>query len=105
MKIAIASSGKDEDSEVSSVSGRAPYFLIFEDKKLVKTIKNPFAVGGGGAGFAVAKMLKDEKVDLVVAGQFGGNMIGALEEKNIKKKELYEMTVKEALEKCQDHSD
>ena len=103
MKIAIASSGKDENSELSPVSGRAPYFLIFEDKKLVKTIKNPFAVGGGGAGFAVAKMLADEKVELVVAGQFGGNMIGALEEKNIKKKELYDMNVKEALDKCLGH--
>lgn len=98
MKIAISSSGKDENSEISPVAGRAPYFLIYEDGKLVKTIKNPFAIGGGGAGFAVAKMLADEKVDLVIAGHFGENMIGALEEKGIKRKELYDKTVKEALE-------
>ena len=100
MKIAIASSGKDETSEVSITAGRAPYFLIYEGDKLVESIKNPFAVGGGGAGFAVAKMLKDKGVDLVVAGKFGGNMIGAMEEKNMKYKEIIGMNIKQALEAC-----
>ena len=36
MKIAIASEGKDVDSEISSRGGRAPYYLIFEDKELVE---------------------------------------------------------------------
>lgn len=98
MKIAIASTGKDEDSEVSPVAGRTPYFLIYEGKELVKTLKNPFAIGGGGAGFAVAKMLKDEGVELVVAGRYGENMTGALEEKGIERKEIYDMEVKEALD-------
>ena len=90
---------KQEDSKLSIMAGRAPYYLIFEDKDLVKTIKNPFAIGGGGAGFAVAKMLADENVDIVVAGQFGANMLGALEEKNIKTKELQDITVIGALDK------
>ena len=99
-KIAIASTGKNEDSEVSPVAGRAPYFLIYENGNLVKTLKNPFAIGGGGAGFAVAKMLKDEGVELVAAGHYGENLIGALKEKGIKRIELYDMNVKEALEKA-----
>ncbi len=70
MKIAIASEGKDESSQVSAVSGRAPYYLIFEDKKLIKTVENPFRFGGG-AGFAVAQMLANEDVKLVVSGHFG----------------------------------
>ena len=99
MKVAIASEGKTPDSGVSELSGRAPYYLLFEDGRLAKTIKNPFAVGGGGAGFGVAKMLADERVELVVAGKFGSNMAGALKEKGIKSVEMTGITVKEALER------
>jgi len=87
MKIAIASEGKTEESEISLRGGRAPYYLIFEKGKLVKTIKNPFAVGGGGAGWSVAQILADEKVELTIAGRAGPNMEFALKEKNIAFKE------------------
>ena len=96
MKIAIASSGEQEDSLVSPVSGRAEYYLIYENDKLVKTIKNPFVVGGG-AGYAVAGMLINEKVDVVVAGNVGANMKIALEEKNVTVINISEKSVKEAL--------
>ncbi len=97
MKIAIASEGKNEDSEISQRGGRAPYYLIFEDKKLIETIKNPFATGGGGAGFSVAYMLADKKVNLVVAGKIGGNMISALKEKGIEFREESGKKIKEIL--------
>lgn len=84
MKIAIASEGKEIESEVSGRGGRAPYYLVFEDKKLIEVIKNPFASGSGGAGFSVAYMLADKKVELVIAGKIGGNMVSALEDKGIK---------------------
>ena len=84
MKIAIASENKDVNSEISLRGGRAPYYLIFENENLVETIKNPFAVGGGGAGFSVAYMLADKNVDLVIIGRAGGNMQFALKEKGIK---------------------
>jgi len=87
MKIAVASDGKDEKSEISLRGGRAPYYLIFEGKKLVEAVKNPFAVGGGGAGWSVAHMLADKKVDLVYAGRLGPNMVFALKQKKIKFKE------------------
>jgi len=88
MKIAIASEGKDENSEICVRGGRAPYYLIFENKKLIEVIKNPFATGSGGAGWSVAYMLANKKVDLVVAGKMGFNMITALKEKNLKFKEV-----------------
>ena len=87
MKIAIASDGKDENSEISSRGARAPFYLIFEKGKLVETIKNPFAIGGGGAGWSVAHMLADKKVNLVIAGRVGPNMETALKEKGLKSKE------------------
>ena len=87
MKIAVASEGKDIESEISGRGGRAPYYLIFEDKELVESIKNPFAVGSGGAGFSVAHMLTEKKVDLVVTGKIGPNMDSALKEKGIEVRE------------------
>ena len=97
MKIAIASSGKNANAEISSIPGRAPYFLIYENKKLSNTIKNPFAMGGGGAGFGVVKMLKDKGVDLIVAEHFGEKMLDALKERNIKKQVLTRIKIKEAI--------
>jgi predicted Fe-Mo cluster-binding NifX family protein len=89
MRIAVASLGKDENSEVSERAGRAPFYLIFNERgKLLEAVSNPFAMGGGGAGFAVAKMLADKAVTVVVAGRFGPNMISAMKERGLK---YYEM--------------
>ena len=42
MKIAIASVDKDENSEISSRGGRAPYYLIFNEKReFLETVSNP----------------------------------------------------------------
>ena len=86
-RIAIASEGKDLDSEISLRGGRSPYYLIIENKKLIEAVKNPFAVGGGGAGWSVAHMLADKKVNLVIAGRAGPNMEFALKQKKINFKE------------------
>jgi predicted Fe-Mo cluster-binding NifX family protein len=96
MKIAIGSTGKDISSNISDIAGRAPYYLIFEDKKLIETIDNPFSFGGGGAGLSTAKMLADKNIDLVIAGRFGPKMISAMEEKNMKYRAM-EGTVQDAL--------
>ena len=97
MKIAVASAGKDENSEISPRPGRSRFYLIFDHTgNLLETISNPFSRGGGGAGFGVAKMLADKGIDIVVGGQFGENMEAALTERGLK---YFEMAgnVKEAL--------
>ncbi|MCD6109662.1 hypothetical protein J7J83_02805 [bacterium] len=97
MKIAIASETEDVNGQVSDRAGRATYYLIFdENKKLIDTVKNPFSVGGGGAGFSVAKMLADMNADIVIAPKFGGNMAGALDDRNVKHKE-FEGSIQDAL--------
>ena len=98
MKIAIASTGKDENSDVNPLSGRADYYLLFEDGKMVKSIKNPFKMGGGGAGPSVVQMLANEGVEKIISGSFGHKMVDAMKEKSIKHEEMKEITVKKALE-------
>lgn len=96
MKIAVAALKKGENSEISTQAGRSPFYLIFDERgKLLEELKNPFSVGGGGAGFGVAKMLADKEVSAVAAGKFGANMADALKERGIR---VYEMkgTAKEA---------
>ena len=85
MKIAIASTGKTKNDNISEKAGRAPYYLIFDDSEnLIEKIDNPFSFGSGGAGFSVAKMLADKKINIVVAEKFGPKMTDALEERGLK---------------------
>ncbi|MCK5107425.1 MAG: NifB/NifX family molybdenum-iron cluster-binding protein [Nanoarchaeota archaeon] len=98
MSIAIASNGKDINSIVSDVAGRAPFYLIFNNKELIKTIKNPFAVGGGGAGLGVAKLLEKEQVNLLIVGKIGENMQGALDSANIKFKPKSDKSINQIIE-------
>jgi predicted Fe-Mo cluster-binding NifX family protein len=88
MKIVIASEGKNEDSKISSRGARAPFYLVFDNGKLKEVIKNPFAIGSGGAGWSVAHMLADKKIELVIAEKIGSNMEIALKEKKINFKEF-----------------
>ena len=81
---AIASEGKAIESKISKRGGRSPFYLIFKNKKLIKVMKNPFAVGGGGAGWGVAAMLEKENIKEVIAGAFGPNMLTALKQRKIK---------------------
>ncbi len=97
MKIGIASEGKTLDSDVCPTAGRAPFYLVFEDKKLVKTIKNPFANGGGGAGFGVVQMLSNDGVEKIISGKFGDKLLDALKEKNMMNEEVSGKTVQEVL--------
>ena len=98
MKIAIAVEKNSIESNVSSAVGRAPYYLLFENNELIKEIKNPFAVGGGGAGFSVIQMLSNDNVEIIIGGKFGDNIITALKEKNMNYISVSDKTAKEALE-------
>ncbi len=84
MIIAIASTTKNLKGEISNQGARAPYYLLIDDQnEILESLKNPFAKGGGGAGFSVAKMLEQKNVNKLIAGKIGDNMQGALQERNI----------------------
>jgi len=99
MRIAVASVGKEGTSEISPRSGRAKFYLLFDEKgNLLEVISNPFSRGGGGAGFGVAKMLADKKVEVMIGSQMGDHMEEALKSRGLKFFEM-EGRVIEALAK------
>ncbi len=86
MKKIIASLVEWKNYEIAQNAARAPYFVIFEDGKYLKSIKNPF-VSWGWAWFAVAELLKEEWCDEFIAWKIGWNLKNKLEEYKINFKE------------------
>ena len=77
--IAVATNDSGTEAQVSEKSGRAVYFLFFDDNgNFLTAEKNPFAGISGGAGPKVAGFLSTKGVTLVVAGKFGAKMERAL---------------------------
>ncbi|MBN1132498.1 MAG: hypothetical protein JXA39_05465 [Bacteroidales bacterium] len=77
--IALATTGDNIDSQISAQSGRAPFYLIFDEKgNLLKSLKNPSLSSGGGASSIVVDLLIREGCSAVIAGQFGDKMINQL---------------------------
>lgn len=97
MKIAVGADGPEVSAKVSSLGGRAPYYLIAEGGTVVETVKNPFATGGGGSGFSVAFMLAEKGVESVITGGIGERMAEALKSRNVGYREVGDMTVSDVL--------
>ena len=68
----IASSTEWENYNISNNAARAPYFIVFENDKYVKSIKNP--ISWWGAWPKVAKLLKDEGCNLFIAWKIWENL-------------------------------
>ena len=87
-KIAVAAVADSANSEISTISGRAPYYLIFDGNGVfLKSIKNPAQSRGRRASSGVADLLVKESCKIVIAGKFGDKMKGQLEANKI---EYYE---------------
>lgn len=85
MKIAIASLGKEEDSEISDQAARAPYFLIFDEEgNLIEALENIHADRARNAGGSAARLLAQKGINLFIAGNVGGRMAGILEAEGVK---------------------
>jgi predicted Fe-Mo cluster-binding NifX family protein len=98
-KIAVAAEGKTAAATASGVAARAPYFLIFDGSgKFLEAIDNPYKTSKGGAGTSVVPFLAQKGVTVVVAGEFGRNMLDAMKSKGIKSLE-FKGSAEEALKK------
>jgi len=100
MKIAVSANGKSIESSVAEAFGRCPYFIFVQikDDKIVKTeaMKNKNTDQSGGAGISTARLMAENEVNAVVAGNIGPRALDVLRQFNI---EAYSGagTVKQAL--------
>lgn len=88
MRIAVSSGYEKVDSDIFTVFGRCPYFIIFEvgDGKIKRTevIKNKSAEQTSGAGVATAQLMAEEDVNVVIAKNIGPRALDVLKQFNIK---------------------
>lgn len=102
MKVAVSSIGKNLESQVSTVFGRCPYFVIaeIEKKKIVKVeaIENTRSSQIGGAGISTAQVIAEKDVKAVITGNIGPRAFDVLRQFKI---EVYNGSglVKEVLQK------
>ena len=83
-KIAVAADDKVPSAAVSKQAGLAPFFLFFDGKgKMTEAIENPYK-DKEGAGKSVAELLGNKGVTVVVAGEFGGQIVEVMKSKGVK---------------------
>ncbi|MFC1629749.1 NifB/NifX family molybdenum-iron cluster-binding protein [Patescibacteria group bacterium] len=84
MRIAISSTDKGIESNVSDVFGRCPYFIIAEIKnqKTEKTeaIKNEGMNQTSGAGVSTAQLIAEKNVNAVITGNVGPRALDVLKQ-------------------------
>jgi len=88
-RVVVATQGsRGLDDIVSPIFARTPFFTIIDledgEVRNVEVIENRFGMMGGGAGIAAAQYMKELNADIVIAGSFGPNSQGMLENIGIK---------------------
>lgn len=101
MKVAIASTGENLNSQASPVFGRSSHLILVNvvdgDFKDVKAIPNPATNATGGAGIQTARIVGDEKAEVVISGSVGPNAFEVLNQLGIKAYKMVPGTVEENL--------
>lgn len=101
MKVAVTSAGNNLDSEVSSVFGRSPEFIIADlendEIKDVSPIANP-AKNERGAGNIAAQFIIDHGVNALISGELGPIAFNTLKNTDIKVYRITSGSIKKNLE-------
>lgn len=85
MIIAIASTGEQKTSLIASRFGRCSFFQILdlENPDQIEVVDNRGKDTQRGAGVVAAQLIADQRVDKVIAGNFGPNALQALQSVDI----------------------
>jgi predicted Fe-Mo cluster-binding NifX family protein len=103
MRICLSVSLPNLDSPIDPRFGRAPYFLITDERgEKVKVIKNTGVEAMGGAGITAAQLVVSAGAQVVITGNLGPRAFQVLQASGIKMiSGVFELSAKEALEKYQ----
>jgi len=72
MVICITSKGEDMDKAIDRRFGRAVYFIFYNtETEEIKSMKNPYAQSGGGAGTQAAQFVAEQGTRAVLTGNVG----------------------------------
>jgi len=84
-KFAIAADGQDASSPITHLTGRAPYFIIYDETgKLLEVAVNIYLQQEFGMGPQAAAMLAERKVTVLVGGMAGPKMKKVLDANGIR---------------------
>jgi predicted Fe-Mo cluster-binding NifX family protein len=99
MKVAISSSGTDQNAQVDPRFGRCRYFLIVDTESgKSEAVANAAQSAGGGAGIQAAQTVADHGVETVLTGNVGPNAHRALQAAQVEVVTGVSGTVAEALQ-------
>ncbi|MCK4806527.1 MAG: NifB/NifX family molybdenum-iron cluster-binding protein [Candidatus Aegiribacteria sp.] len=74
MKVIVSSTGKNVDSPISKVFGRAEYYLLVDTEDFtLKSFDNPAVNQSGGAGIQAAQFVLKKKPGSVISSNIGPN--------------------------------
>lgn len=97
-KIAIASNGKTLEGQVDLRFGRCLYFLIVNSEtEEFKVLPNTADSMSRGAGISAAQLVVDQKVEAVIAGNFGPKAVNVLSQSGLKIFSVSGKTVKKVI--------
>ncbi|APF26615.1 NifB/NifX family molybdenum-iron cluster-binding protein [Clostridium botulinum] len=100
MKIAISSTGKTMENLLDMRFGRCEYFQIHDtESKEVKILENEGQNASGGAGIVASNQLVDEKVDVIITGNFGPNAFEIIEKAGVKAYKCESISITSVIEK------
>ncbi|MHB9940629.1 diguanylate cyclase [Clostridium sporogenes] len=100
MKIAISATGKTMENLLDMRFGRCEYFQIHDtESKEVKILENEGQNASGGAGIVASNQLIDEKIDVIITGNFGPNAFEIIEKAGVKAYKCESISITSVIEK------
>jgi predicted Fe-Mo cluster-binding NifX family protein len=85
MKIVISATGRDKESNIDAIFGRALFFLIVDtNTKKVKVIENKVRDRPNGVGITAVNTVESEGIDAVITKDIGPLAFKTFEQSGVK---------------------